>query len=113
MKKKLSNEFLRHEFSEAEKTTIAISMAQKVAQLQSSEDEKKAIMSDFKSQIDGLQAQINSAATKLNNGYEMQTVECELRPIWEKKVWEIWRLDTAEFVKTKAMTPNDAQLSLP
>ncbi len=81
MEKEFSNEFIKHKFSEIEKQEIAIEMAQKVANLQQAEDDKKAVMSDYKSQIDGIQAGINGAAAKLNNGYEMRTIKCE---VWSR-----------------------------
>ena len=112
MEKEFSNEFIKHEFTENEKKEIAVEMAQKVSELQQAEDNKKAIASDFKSQIDGIQANVNSAATKLNNGYEMRTIKCEVVPNWDKKVWEYWRIDTDTIAKTKPMTANDLQMKL-
>lgn len=110
--KNFSNEFIKYLFSEEEKQSIAINMAQKVAELQQAEDNKKAIMSDYKSQIDGIQANVNLAATKLNNGYEMRTIKCEIVPNWDDKVWEHIRVDTGELAKTKKMTPDDLQMQI-
>jgi hypothetical protein len=112
MEKEFSNEFIKHTFSDDEKRDIAVEMAQKVSELQQAEDNKKAIVSDFKSQIDGIQARVNNAATKLNNGYEMRTVKCEVVPNWDKKVWEYMRTDTGEKVKEEAMTADDLQMKL-
>lgn len=112
MEKQFSNEFIKHEFAEDEKKEIAIEMAQKVANLQQAEDDKKAVMSDYKSQIDGIQAGINSAATKLNNSYEMRTIKCEKTPDWKSKVWKYVRVDTGEMIKEKAMTADDLQMKL-
>lgn len=112
MEKKFENEFIKCTFTENEKKEIAIEMAQKVANLQQAEDDKKAVASDFKSQIDGIQASVNSAATKLNNGYEMRTIKCEIVPNYNKKVWEYLRTDTGEKVIEKAMTANDLQMKL-
>lgn len=110
--KNFKNEFIKYFFSEEEKQNIAIDMAQKVAELQQTEDNKKAIMSDYKSQIDGIQANVNLAATKLNNGYEMRTIKCEMVPNWEGKVWEFIRVDTGEIAKTKKMTSDDLQMQI-
>ena len=109
MKTEKVTEYLKYEFTEAEKKDLAGDLAQKVAALQRAEDEKKAIMSDFKSQIDGVQAHINNLATKFNNGYEMRQIECEVIPNIDHKVWETYRCDTGERVKTKAMTQTDLQ----
>ena len=112
MENRTSKEYLKYVFSQEEKADIAIEMAQKVSELSQAEDEKKAIMSDFKSRIDGLQARVNSAAIKLNNGYEMRSIECEVVPNWEEKIWEYIREDTGEITKTAQMTPEDLQLKL-
>ena len=112
MEKKFENEFIKYTFTENEKKEIAIEMAQKVANLQQAEDDKKAVASDFKSQIDGIQASVNSAATKLNNGYEMRSIKCEVVPNYDKKVWEYLRTDTGEQTKEKPMTANDLQMKL-
>ena len=112
MEKEFSNEYIKHAFTKDEKKEIAIEIAQKVSDLQLAEDDKKAVMSDFKSRIDLLQANVNSAATKLNNGYEMQTVKCEIIPDWDKKIWQYFRVDNELLVKEKPMTADDLQMKL-
>ena len=104
-----SNQYCKYVFNEDEKKEIAAEMAQNVSDLQGAEDEKKAIMSDFKSRIDGLQARVNGGATKLNNGYEMRTVKCRIDPDWEGKVWLYVREDNGEIAKEKKMTSDDLQ----
>jgi hypothetical protein len=74
MENQFTQEYIKHKFTEDEKREIAIEMAQKVSELQRTEGSIKAIKSDYKSRIDGVQANINHAATKLNNGYEMRNL---------------------------------------
>ena len=112
MENKKSSEFLKYVFTDKERGEIAIEMAQKVAELNQAEDQKKAITSDFKSKIDGLQAVVNHAAVRLNNGYEMRPIECEVVPNWEEKIWEYVRLDTGELAKTEEMSVEDLQMQL-
>lgn len=107
---KYENEFIKYVFTEPEKKDIANEMAQRIVNLQQAEDDKKAIMSDYKSQIDGIQAGINSAATKMTSGYEMRSTKCQVIPNYPKKVWEYNRVDTGELVKEKNMTSNDLQM---
>jgi len=109
---KYENEFIKHLFTESEKKDIADDMAQKVVTLQQTEDDIKAIKSDYKSQTDGIQAGINSAATKLTAGYEMRSIKCQVLPNYEKKVWEYIQIDTDIMVKTKDMTASDLQMKL-
>ena len=110
MEPKFENEFIKYVFTESEKKDIAAEMAQKIVTLQQTEDDLKAIKSDFKSQIDGVQAGINSAATKLTSGYDMRSIKCQVVPNYLKKVWEYIRVDTGEMVKKKSMTSNDLQM---
>lgn len=110
MENEFSNEYIKHFFTDDEKKEIAIEMAQKVSELQQAEDDKKAVMSDFKSKIDGFQANVNSAATKLNNGYEMKTIKCEVVPDWTNKIWKYIRTDNMEVLKEKGMTTDDLQM---
>ena len=112
MEPKYENEFVKYTFTDEEKKEIAAEMAQKIVNLQQAEDDKKAIMSDYKSQIDGIQAGINSAATKLTSGYEMRSVKCEVVPNYKKKVWEYINVDTGLMIKEKGMTSNDLQMKL-
>ena len=108
-----SNEYVKHVFTEEEKREIAVEMAQKVSEVQQAEDDKKAVMSDFKSTIDGLQAKVNNAATKLNNGYEMRTIRCVVEADYTTKEWIYRNEETGEVVKTKAMRSEDLQLQVP
>lgn len=107
---KYENEFIKYIFTESELKEIASEMAQKIVNLQQTEDDLKAIKSDYKSQIDGIQAGINSAATKMTSGYEMRSIKCQVIPNYEKKIWEYIRVDTGELVKEKRMTSNDLQM---
>ena len=109
---KKTTEYCKHVFTEDEKREIATDMAQEVSNLQQIEDAKKAVMSDYKSQIDGLQAKINNAATKINNGYEIRSTECEIIPDWDEKIWQTTRIDTGEIIKTREMTNSDLQMDM-
>ena len=112
MKNEFSTEYIKHIFTEEEKREISISMAQKVAELQAVEDSKKAIMSDLKSQIDSLQATVNSAATKINNGYEMQNVKCRVDKDFSSRMVYFFRVDTDELVKSRDMRADEIQMSI-
>jgi len=112
MASRVQNEYIKHNFNDLERKEIANRMAQKVSELHQAEDDKKAIMSDFKSQIDGLTAEVNSSATKLNNGYEMRNVECEHTADYTQKVWIVTRRDNGEWVKDIPMTADDMQLNI-
>ena len=112
-KEKWSMEYLKYQFTDDEKREISEQMAQQVSELATVEDELKAVKSDYKSRIDGLQANVNGAASKLNNGYEMRQIKVQWIPDWDDKIWSIMREDTGEIVKTIKMTQEDLQTSIP
>jgi hypothetical protein len=103
------HELVKHMFSPDEKKEIASEMAQKIIDLQRADEERKTVSSRFKSRIDRLQAEINRAAEKLNSGYEMQEVECDVIPDYDNKVFCYYRTDTDQMVKQKPMTADDLQ----
>ena len=112
MEKDYSNEYCKYILSEDEKREIALTMAQKVSEVNQAEDDKKSVMSDFKSRIDGLSAEVNRSATLLNNGYEMRNIKCEIIPDYTEKVFRFIRVDNGEEAKTRKMTTDDFQMSL-
>ena len=115
MEKEYSNQYIKHTFGESEKKEIAIAMAQTVGDLQCAEDEKKALVSEFKSRIDKLQAEINLAAGQLRSGYEMRNVKCEVERDYKRRVVRYWRTDIDDSVmaKERTMTAEELQRDLP
>ena len=112
-RKKTSDEFIKYVFNEDEKRDIAKNMATSVTMLQTAEDNLKAVKSQFKSEIDGYQAGINSAAQKLNNGYEMKTMECNVEYDHARQLVYFTRPDTLERVKERKMTSDEQQIEIP
>ena len=111
--KEISKEYCKYKFNEEEKRELASELAQGVAELQQKEDDKKAIMSDLKSQIDSLNAKTNGLAGKMNNGYEMRHIECEVIRDFAKHEIRYLRIDTGECVRTKKMSQEDLEGDLP
>ena len=107
--KEYSMEYVKYILNDDEKKEIAITMAQKVTELNQAEDDKKSVVSDFKSRIDGLQAEVNRSATLLNNGYEMRNIKCEVIPFYSEKVFRYMRTDNGEIAKERKMTSDDMQ----
>ncbi|MGB5217382.1 MAG: hypothetical protein WBN66_03690 [Smithella sp.] len=60
--KEIKKESCKYVFTAEEKAELAASLAQGVAELREKEDEKKAVMSDYKSQTDTLSAQTHGIA---------------------------------------------------
>ena len=105
-------EFCRYVFSDKEKKEIAAAMAQAISELKRKEDDLRSVKSEFKSEMDALNAAINKAAEELNSGYAMRNVECTVRADFEGKVWRVYRDDTHEQVREVKMSVDDLQKNL-
>lgn len=84
-------------------------MAQNVIKARDLEENKKAVTSQFASQINEAVAKSNMAAQKLESGFEMRTIECEEVFDYDRSTVETWRLDTGEKVKERTMTQAELQ----
>lgn len=107
--KKFTNEYIKYQFSATEISEMAAELAQRTSELETAEDEKKAIVSDLKSRIDTLTSTVRQAATKINNGYEMRNVKCEVVEDFKAGTIKHIRTDTGEIVRTKKMSDEDRQ----
>ena len=104
--------YLKYVFNEAEKKDLGSEMARNISSKTSLEDEKKAVAADFTSRISRVDGDINTSATKLNQGYEMRNIECEIIKDFEEKVIRYKRTDTEEIVDVKPMKGDDLQLEM-
>ncbi len=110
--KEYSSEFVKYEFDETEKKEMSVEMARKMSELQLKQDTKKAVMSDFTGQINGLDADLKDIASKLNTGYEYRNVKCEVRKDFETNKVHYMRTDTGEIVRTRKMRAEDSQTTI-
>ena len=110
--KKYTKEYCKYKFTPEEVAEMSAEMAQNVSTLKDAESDKKAIMSDLKGKIDGLTAQTQISANKINNGYEMRNVECLVEFDYANGVVRHTRTDTWETVKTRQMTADDRQMEM-
>ena len=109
---KYCEEYVKHMFSEEERAELAVEMARGVSELASAEDNKKAAMSQMKAEIDLLSAKVASAAEKINSGYEMRRIKCRMEPDYRAMVWNIYREDTGELLKSRRMSPDETQMQI-
>lgn len=109
----VTTQFLKYLFTETELKDKSTSLAQECRNLEEVENDKKQVMSDFKSKIDGHQASISKLSNHINNGYEYRQISCEVKmdtPIQGQKT--IIRKDTGEIVKIEEMTQQEMQMEL-
>lgn len=112
MKQKTAVEYLKYTFTPAELHELSMSLAKTIEELDQAKKEKTAVMADLNSRIKSLEALTAATSVKINNGYEMRSIECDVIPIWERKAWEIRRQDTDELVRTKNMSNDDLQMRI-
>jgi len=110
--KEYTKEFCKYVFSDDEKKEIASDMAQKISDLERLESEKKSFTKRIGGDIDIASGQARQGAEKLNSGYEMRHIECEVERDYDLKVVRYIRTDTGETVKEKRMTSDDLQQEL-
>lgn len=106
-------EYLKYTFSEPELKELAQRIARGIQQKKSKEDEKKAVMAQFKSVIDALTSEIGDDSQRLTNGYEMRNTECEM--IWHSPSQGfccMYRVDTGELVRQRRMNSEETQENL-
>jgi hypothetical protein len=70
---------IRYQFSKDEQSANSGELAETCGQKKEIEDEKKAVMSSFKSKIDSHDARINLLSKWISTGYDYRSVECILK----------------------------------
>jgi hypothetical protein len=110
--KTYSMEYDRHEFTDEEKLAMSKDLSRIYGERDKAENELKAIKSDFKSRLDRMSADLGELATKLQNGYEMRRVKCEVNHDYKKKRVYFYRVDTGALVKDRAMFQDELQMKL-
>ena len=109
---KYENEYVRYIFTEEDEKQLAVDMARNVGDLKKAEDDKKSVMSNFKSKIDELQGEINQAARLITAGYEMRDIKCAVVFDYEYKEVLYVRTDTGEVCRVRNMRADEIQMTL-
>lgn len=110
---KIESRLCKYTFNKRELHEIATELADGVAKVAALEDQKKAIASQMKSEIEGTQAKVNGNAEKLRSGYEMRSLDCEKVANYDTRTVRWYRMDTAEMVHERPMRPEELQKKLP
>ena len=105
-------EYLKHRFTAEERLKLSEQLSQAVMERSAAEEELQTVKADFKSRITRAEATIADCARKINTGYEMRNVECELVKDFTTNTIRYQRLDTGEIVRERAMTSEERQRTL-
>jgi thiol:disulfide interchange protein len=105
--------YLRKEFTEAERLTMATDLAQAHNRMQAIEDEESVMKAQIKERKTAVEQRVGSLSRKLIDGYYMENVLCELRYDFPN-VGEVTYVSDGERIeKVRAMTTAERQAELP
>jgi hypothetical protein len=110
--RKTETRLCKYVFDEKEKREIASDLANGVAEVARLEEQKKAVMSQLKAELDAKQGAVNSAAEKLRSGFEMRNIECEVIFDYESDVVRWVRTDNFEVAHQRRMRPEERQMKI-
>lgn len=110
-KKKTMN--LKTELSKEELVAAAEELAESTQSVNRQEDQKKAAVAQFKSDIEYAIARRNKFAGIVATKCEYRNVDCDMLYDYEEKMVTITRLDTGEEVTKRAMFEDELQRPLP
>lgn len=113
MAAEITREYLKYTFDEDEKKELADKMADCISKKIEAEGNLKSIQTQFKSEIAKVDAELSQASEKYRSGFEMRNIECRVDRDYGRGVITIFRCDTGEFVKERAMTAEERQQDLP
>lgn len=88
-------------------------MAVLQGEIQQLGEEKKEIVSDFTSKINGRTTEILKLTREINEGAEYRQVEIVERKDWIEREVQVIRQDTGEVVDARPMTPAELQRPIP
>lgn len=103
---------LRYTFTTEEQADLAMIMAEKNQELKSVQQSKRTAVAQFKSDEERVQSEIDNAARRYKDGYEMRDIECEEFPDFDEGVIRYYRTDNNELAQVHKMTNEDRQMRL-
>lgn len=112
MKQKFKKLYLRCTFTDAEMADLASTMADKTQELKRIDANAKAAAAQFKSDKEAAQNEIDNAARRYRDGYEMRDVECEETVDFESGVVRYWRCDNGDLAQERKLTNEERQMRL-
>lgn len=101
---------IRYIFSDAEKQTFSMQLADTCQLKHKTENEKKEAASSFKAKIDSQDGHISLLSTRIAQGFEFRTESCIVKKDFKKGVKQYYY--DGVLVDTVQLTPEDTQLRL-
>jgi hypothetical protein len=104
--------YLKYTYTEKEQGEIAMIMAEKSQELKRIDQNAKTAAAQFKSEKEGAQGELDGAARRYKDGYEMRDIECEEVTDFEEGVIRYYRTDNGEMAQVRKMTNEERQMRL-
>ncbi len=104
--------YLRCNLTDKEMSDLALAMANKAQQLKQIDQNAKAAAAQFKGEKEAAQSELDAAAGKYRDGYEMRNVECEEIVDFERGVVRYWRCDNGDMAQERKLTNEERQMRL-
>lgn len=102
----------KHEFSVDELNDLGRKALEKTRDIDELEDDKKAVVSEFKNKIDRATSELNIKRRKYLDGFEIRQVECKVERDYENSIIRYIRVDTGEELEAREMSTQEKQMRL-
>jgi len=112
MKVEYKTVWTKYTFNNVELRDIAETLAIKIQDKEAIEEQKKSVMSSFKEKIESVTTEINAAARKYKDRYEMKDIECFVERDFVNGEVRYVRTDNGEIAEKKKMTMADRQMHI-
>lgn len=103
---------IKHVFSPEEKQVIADNLCNIMYEKEKLEAEAKSVAKDYKTRIDVMETSMSDLGLKHRQGYEQQSVECNLHLDFENKTRIYTDLNSTDVLSVEPLEPSDYQLKL-
>jgi len=110
--RKTTSKWLKHHFTTEERSDLVETMSEGVIELNSLQEEKKTVVSQYQSKINEVQAKVHTAAQRLSSGFEMRMQDCEIVYDYDHKTVEVFQLDPLDLIEERTMTAQELQMAM-
>lgn len=102
----------KHKYTIEERSQLLEELTEADTQLAEAEEGLKAAKAEWKSRIEGIEAERKEVSGRARNGYEMEAVECLVVLNPKGKVKYFHHAETLERLDTQPMTQSDFQMQM-
>jgi hypothetical protein len=112
MSRKIVKEYLKYHFNREELAEIADEMAKSAGEMDSAESKKKSVTAQIKAEFEAASAEHQKNARLYRDKFDYRNIDCEMLLNYITGRVTVFRLDTGELVKSRAMTAEERQQEL-